>query len=70
MSLYEKLKGKYPRKFRVDRHSSLDVPDKEGRKRSNPCYHCVVSQRNPFDCDPCNLNPDRKRMVRIGLLNA
>ena len=36
---------------------------------SHPFCRCVAyKNRNPRDCDPCNVNPDKDRMKKAGLL--
>jgi len=68
ISLLEELRGRYPHKFRVDPHSSLDNETYVDKK--NPCKICVVADaRSPEHCDPCEVNPDRDRLIRSGLLN-
>jgi len=68
MSLLEEMRREYPHKFRVDPHSSLDY--KRNLKVNNSCLDCIVKDnRSPDHCDPCPDNPDRKRLIRAGLLN-
>ena len=65
-SLYEELREQNPRKFKVDLDASLDF---DIRKTVNACSDCIVRDcRSPEHCDPCPVNPDRKRLKRVGLL--
>lgn len=75
MSLYQRLREKYPSDFRVDPHSSLDRDNNIKNEdilyvdENNPCKDCVVAHnRSPEDCDPCDVNPNRERFKKSGLL--
>ncbi len=67
-SLYQELKEKNPRRFRVDIDPSLEDLRKM-KNEINPCSGCLVEfERTPEHCDPCIVNPDRERLKKIGLL--
>ncbi len=67
-SLYQELKEKHPRRFRVDIDPSLE-DFRKVKNVPNPCSGCIVEfERSPEHCDPCPENPDRERLKRAGLL--
>lgn len=66
-SLYREMRRTHPERFTVGWRNEVKQ-DEQGRTSKNPCFKCVVVKRNPRDCDPCNVNPDKDRMKRAGLL--
>ena len=68
-SLYSELKRSNPRAFTIDVDYSLMPVDENGNTSNHACYRCVVaSKRSPEHCDNCNVNPDRQRLKKAGLL--
>jgi len=69
-SLYSELKRSNPRAFTIDIDYSKEIhTDENGNSSNHPCYRCVVaSNRTPEHCDNCNVNPDRERLKKAGLL--
>ncbi len=68
-SLYSQMKKANPRAFHIDADYSLMPIDENGNSSTHACYNCVVaSKRTPEDCDSCNVNPDRDRLKKAGLL--
>ena len=69
-TLYEEMRDANPHKFRVDPHSSLTPIDFNGLKLGHPCFGCIVwGNRTPQECDNCDVNPDRARLERAGLIS-
>ena len=66
-NLYQREKKENPSRFMGEK---LEIRrDENGLLESHPCYGCVVfKSRTPVHCDPCNVNPDRDRLKRIGML--
>ena len=69
-SLYSELKKANPRAFTIDvDYSRNTYLDENGNTSNHACYRCVVaSNRTPEHCDKCNVNPDRERLEKAGLL--
>ena len=69
-SLYAQYRRSHPERFTVGwkDEPKKDLSDLYGRPRGHSCFGCLVRRMNPEDCDPCNLNPNRERMKRAGLL--
>ena len=45
------------------------VIDNNGLHEDHPCYRCIVYRnRKPEHCDKCNVNPDRDRLKKAGLI--
>jgi len=59
----------HPNQLRVGHVKKQVDRDSYGLPESHPCYRCIAYEnRNPRDCDPCRMNPDKERMKRAGLL--
>lgn len=69
-SLLDWSRRTHPERFKVGwkNENKEAFSDLYGRPRGHACFGCIVKKMNPKDCDPCNLNPNRERMKRAGLL--
>jgi hypothetical protein len=68
-TLRDWVKRTHPNQLRlgsVKYHDEYGTPD---LSETHPCYNCVAfKNRNPVDCDPCDVNPDKERLRKAGLL--
>ena len=56
-----------PDRFRAEKIEI--IRDANGLLEYHACFGCVVYRsRTPFHCDPCNVNPDKDRLKKAGLL--
>ena len=68
-TLKDWVKRTHPNQLTVGSVNPVVDYDDLGLPDSHPCYRCVAQKnRNPRDCDPCEVNPDRYRMKKAGLL--
>lgn len=68
-TLRDWVKRTHPNQLIVGSVSRPVDHDDHGLPENSSCYRCIAyKNRNPRDCDPCEVNPDRERMKKAGLL--
>ena len=68
-TLRDWVKRTHPNQLRLGNVKRTIDYDKSDLSESHPCYRCIAyKNRNPKDCDPCEVNPDKERMKKAGLL--
>jgi len=68
-TLRDWVKRTHPNQLRLGSYNRPENYEDNYLPESHPCHRCVAyKNRNPRDCDPCNVNPDKDRMQKAGLL--